>query len=128
MRNASAADAAAERLRKERRDAEGTLKWFSWETVSWVAINHLVPPILPQNPALTSPIGCAAESKLDDSCPMIRVRLSVGTGLAPPGSEETLGRAAQTNKKYRILVLTFRLQRDSQGIGTKSIPFFQEVP
>jgi len=59
---------------------------------------------------------------------MIRVRLSVETGLAPPGSEETLGRAAQMNKKYRILVLTFRLQRDSQGIGTKSIPFFQEVP
>src|SRR6266853_1096471 len=43
MRNASAADAAADRLRNERRDAEGRLKWLS------SAITHLVAAILPQN-------------------------------------------------------------------------------
>src|ERR1039458_796470 len=42
MRNASAADAAADRLRNERRDAEGRLKSL--------AITHLVGAILPQEP------------------------------------------------------------------------------
>jgi hypothetical protein len=41
MRKASAAEAAADRLRNERRDAEGRLKSL--------AITHLVGAILPQN-------------------------------------------------------------------------------
>src|ERR1700687_6319524 len=44
MRNASAADAAADRLRNERRDAKGRLRSFSGG-----AITHLVAAILPQN-------------------------------------------------------------------------------
>src|ERR1035437_5796072 len=44
MRNASAAEAPAAKLRNERRDAKGTLK-----SLSWGAITHLVPAILQQN-------------------------------------------------------------------------------
>jgi hypothetical protein len=40
MRNATAAEAAADKLRNERRDFEGTLL---------VAITHLIRAILPQN-------------------------------------------------------------------------------
>jgi hypothetical protein len=46
MRNASAAEAPAAKLRNERRDAEGTLKSLSCGTRSWGAITHLVRDIL----------------------------------------------------------------------------------
>jgi hypothetical protein len=47
MRNATAAEAAADKLRKERRDFEGTLS---------VAITHLIRDILPQNgPEIATP-------------------------------------------------------------------------
>src|SRR6266446_3493918 len=45
MRNASAADAAADRLRKERRDAEERLR----SLLLLLDITHLVAAILPQN-------------------------------------------------------------------------------
>src|SRR4029077_16889789 len=43
MRSASAAEAAADKLRNERRDAKGILESF------WLAMAHLVAAILPQN-------------------------------------------------------------------------------
>src|SRR5208283_67785 len=58
MRKANAAEAAADKLRNERRDAEGSLK-----SLSLGAITHLVAAILPQRssarPAVLpeSPVG-----------------------------------------------------------------------
>jgi hypothetical protein len=55
MRNATAAEAAADKLRNERRDFEGILS---------VAITHLIRAILPQNgperatPPITQPALC----------------------------------------------------------------------
>src|ERR1700687_977047 len=56
MRNASAAEAAADRLRNERREVE--------ETLRPLAITHLVRAILPQNPAADSVANVTGRRKI----------------------------------------------------------------